>query len=63
MNAPLQSHILHAEPNPETRLREIPYNYSSFSDRKTCNGLINVKQLIFAKLYPYLCRWSQLSTD
>jgi hypothetical protein len=63
MNAPLQNHTLHAEPNNETRLREIPYNYSSFSDRKTCNGLINVKQLILAKLYRYLRRWSQLSTD
>jgi hypothetical protein len=63
MNAPLQNHTLHAEPNHETRLREIPYNYSSFSDRKTCNGLINVKQLILAKLYRYLRRWSQLSTD
>src|SRR6476620_8430928 len=34
MNAPLPSNILNAEPKPATRLREIPYNYTSFSDRE-----------------------------
>ena len=36
MNAPLNLELLHAEPNvnPTTRLREIPYNYTSFSDRE-----------------------------
>ena len=34
MNAPLSSNILHAEPRPATRLREIPYNYTSFTDRE-----------------------------
>jgi len=34
MNAPLPSNILNAEPQPATRLREIPYNYTSFSDRE-----------------------------
>jgi hypothetical protein len=63
MNATLQSHILHAEPNPETCLCETLYNHSSFLDRKTCNGLINVKQLMLAKLDCYLSQWRQLSTD
>ena len=34
MNAPLSSNILNAESKPVTRLREIPYNYTSFSDRE-----------------------------
>ena len=34
MNAPLSSNILHAEAKPSQRLREIPYNYTSFSDRE-----------------------------
>ena len=35
MNAPLNLALLHAEPNTKpTRLREIPYNYTSFSDRE-----------------------------
>ncbi|MDP3140583.1 MAG: DUF3683 domain-containing protein, partial [Methylotenera sp.] len=34
MNAPLSSNILNAEPQPAARLREIPYNYTSFSDRE-----------------------------
>ena len=34
MNAPLPSNILSAEPSSATRLREIPYNYTSFSDRE-----------------------------
>lgn len=34
MNAPLPSSINHAEPLPTARLREIPYNYTSFSDRE-----------------------------
>ena len=34
MNAPLSSNILHAEAKPAQRLREIPYNYTSFSDRE-----------------------------
>ncbi len=34
MNAPTPSHFLEAEPNAAVRLREIPYNYTSFSDRE-----------------------------
>ena len=34
MNAPIPSNILNAAPQPATRLREIPYNYTSFSDRE-----------------------------
>lgn len=34
MNAPLPSNIQNAAPQPATRLREIPYNYTSFSDRE-----------------------------
>ncbi len=34
MNAPIPSHILNAEPQSAARLREIPYNYTSFSDRE-----------------------------
>lgn len=34
MNAPLLSTQLNAEPKAPTRLREIPYNYTSFSDRE-----------------------------
>lgn len=34
MNAPLSSNILHAPDMPASRLREIPYNYTSFSDRE-----------------------------
>ncbi|MEK9940213.1 MAG: DUF3683 domain-containing protein, partial [Methylotenera sp.] len=34
MNAPISSTILNAEHQPATRLREIPYNYTSFSDRE-----------------------------
>ena len=34
MNAPISAKILQAEPVPATRLREIPYNYTSFSDRE-----------------------------
>ncbi|MDO9151457.1 MAG: DUF3683 domain-containing protein [Methylotenera sp.] len=34
MNAPLLSTMLNAEPKAPTRLREIPYNYTSFSDRE-----------------------------
>ncbi len=34
MNAPLLSTMLNAEPQAPTRLREIPYNYTSFSDRE-----------------------------
>ena len=34
MNAPLPSHILSAKPTETPRLREIPYNYTSFSDRE-----------------------------
>ena len=33
MNAPLKAELLN-EPTPITRLREIPYNYTSFSDRE-----------------------------
>ena len=34
MNAPIPLEILQTEPAPATRLREIPYNYTSFSDRE-----------------------------
>ncbi|MGV3582411.1 MAG: DUF3683 domain-containing protein [Methylophilus sp.] len=34
MNAPIPAGFLQAESNSETRLREIPYNYTSFSDRE-----------------------------
>ena len=34
MNAPIPVKILQTEPTPVTRLREIPYNYTSFSDRE-----------------------------
>ena len=34
MNAPIPTSILQAEPASATRLREIPYNYTSFSDRE-----------------------------
>jgi FAD/FMN-containing dehydrogenase/Fe-S oxidoreductase len=34
MNAPIPAEILNAEPTSTTRLREIPYNYTSFSDRE-----------------------------
>ena len=37
MNAPIQIQALHADASPgaaTTRVREIPYNYTSFSDRE-----------------------------
>lgn len=34
MNAPIPNKLLSAENLPATRLREIPYNYTSFSDRE-----------------------------
>lgn len=34
MNAPIPAEILQSEPVPAVRLREIPYNYTSFSDRE-----------------------------
>ena len=34
MNAPTPAEFLQADTNPTTRLREIPYNYTSFSDRE-----------------------------
>jgi FAD/FMN-containing dehydrogenase/Fe-S oxidoreductase len=34
MNAPIPSHLLAEEPKTAPRLREIPYNYTSFSDRE-----------------------------
>lgn len=34
MNAPLPSNMLNADAKPAARLREIPYNYTSFSDRE-----------------------------
>lgn len=34
MNAPLPSHIQNSASQPAMRLREIPYNYTSFSDRE-----------------------------
>ena len=34
MNAPISSDLLQAEQPPVARLREIPYNYTSFSDRE-----------------------------
>ena len=42
MNAPFPSHLLSAEPVQEapSRLREIPYNYTSFSDREVVCRLL-----------------------
>ena len=42
MNAPFPSHLLHAEPSQDAhaRLREIPYNYTSFSDREVVCRLL-----------------------
>ena len=42
MNAPFASHLLNAEPlfDSQTRLREIPYNYTSFSDREVVCRLL-----------------------
>jgi FAD/FMN-containing dehydrogenase/Fe-S oxidoreductase len=42
MNAPFPSHLLHAEPaqDAQARLREIPYNYTSFSDREVVCRLL-----------------------
>jgi len=34
MNAPIPAEYLKTDANPATRLREIPYNYTSFSDRE-----------------------------
>ncbi len=34
MNAPIPAEILQTQPAPALRLREIPYNYTSFSDRE-----------------------------
>ncbi len=34
MNAPIPAEALQAQAQPATRLREIPYNYTSFSDRE-----------------------------
>ena len=34
MNAPISAEILQANARPSARLREIPYNYTSFSDRE-----------------------------
>ena len=34
MNAPLSPDILKAQPQFSSRLREIPYNYTSFSDKE-----------------------------
>ena len=42
MNAPFPSHLLQAEPSQDAqaRLREIPYNYTSFSDREVVCRLL-----------------------
>lgn len=42
MNAPFPSHLLNAEPaqDAQSRLREIPYNYTSFSDREVVCRLL-----------------------
>ena len=42
MNAPLASHILNGAmpPAAPARLREIPYNYTSFSDREIVGRLL-----------------------
>ncbi|WP_407669201.1 DUF3683 domain-containing protein [Orrella marina] len=42
MNAPIASHLLASKPasHPDTRLREIPYNYTSFSDREVVCRLL-----------------------
>ncbi|NYT37582.1 DUF3683 domain-containing protein [Allopusillimonas soli] len=41
MNAPLASHLLASQANPSSpRLREIPYNYTSYSDREIVSRLL-----------------------
>src|SRR5690625_7971535 len=40
MNAPLASYYLAAQPEHQSRLREIPYNYTSFSDREIILSLM-----------------------
>ena len=42
MNAPFASHLLSVEPQSgsQARLREIPYNYTSFSDREVVCRLL-----------------------
>ena len=42
MNAPFASHLLNAQPlsDSQARLREIPYNYTSFSDREVVCRLL-----------------------
>ncbi len=42
MNAPFASHLLNSMPpaDPQSRLREIPYNYTSFSDREVVCRLL-----------------------
>ncbi|MDN4018098.1 FAD/FMN-binding oxidoreductase [Zwartia panacis] len=42
MNAPFPTHLLNAEPahDAQSRLREIPYNYTSFSDREVVCRLL-----------------------
>ena len=42
MNAPFASHLLSSMPpaDPQSRLREIPYNYTSFSDREVVCRLL-----------------------
>ena len=45
MNAPIASHLLASKPaaHPDARLREIPYNYTSFSDREVVCRLLGEK--------------------
>ena len=43
MNAPIPATIFQAEPDSTTRLREIPYNYTSFSDREIVIRFLGVE--------------------
>jgi len=43
MNAPIPVENLQTESSPATRLREIPYNYTSFSDREIVIRFLGVE--------------------
>ena len=45
MNAPMSLHQLTALADDAPRLREIPYNYTSFSDREVVIRLLGAKRL------------------
>ena len=43
MNAPIPLNLLLANPTEAPRLREIPYNYTSFSDREIVTRLLGLE--------------------